>query len=381
MSTFFIFLLYLSLSSLIVFTATSSLTFPSDVAALQAFKASIKPTTVPSYSCLASWIFSSDPCSTPHINHFTCGLTCTDSRVTQLTLDPAGYSGTLSPLISQLTQLTHLDLSENNFFGPIPLSLSSLSNLQTLTLRFNSFSGSVPASFSALKLLQSVDLSHNSLSGILPNTLNSLTSLSRLDLSFNKFTGSIPKLPPNLVQLAIKNNYLSGFLLQTSFSESTRLDTVELSENSLVGVLQPWLFLLPSLQQVNLSKNKFTRVEIWRPRNLNSNLVAVDIGFNKLRGNLPINFPAYPMLSSLTLSYNRLNGSIPLGYSKKFKRLFLDGNFLNGSPPKGLFSGEAVVSGSLGDNCLQSCPVSSPLCVKSQKPTWICRRTYGKPRL
>ncbi|KAL1812013.1 hypothetical protein DCAR_0624175 [Daucus carota subsp. sativus] len=380
MSIFFIFLL--SLSAIISTTAGDPLS--DEISALRAFKSSIKPSTIPSYSCLASWNFTSHPCSFPHTTHFICGLTCYNSRVTQLTLDPAGYSGTLSPLISKLTELTHLDISENNFFGPIPPSLSSLANLQILSLRFNSFSGWVPPSVFALKKLESLDLSHNSLSGSLPNTLNSATSLTRLDLSYNKLTGSIPKLPPNLYQIAIKANSLSGFLYQTSFTESTRLDTVELSENSLVGVLQPWFFNLPSLQQVNLSKNKFTGVVISKPQNPESNLVAVDLGFNKIQGNLPVNFLLYPMLSSLTLSYNRLRGPIPLEYSKKqrLRRLFLDGNYLNGSPPSDLISGKTeVLAGNLGDNCLKYCPASSSLCSKSQKATWICRQAYGKPRL
>ncbi|KAM7470458.1 hypothetical protein LguiA_008641 [Lonicera macranthoides] len=380
MSTSFFFFFFLLLINL-TFTA-QSLTHPSDISALKSFKSSIKPTSIPPYSCLASWNFTSDPCSAPHITHFTCGLSCSDSNpsfITQITLDPAGYSGTLSPLISGLTQLSDLDLSDNNFFGPIPPSLSSLPKLNTLTLRSNSFSGSIPN----LARLTSLDLSHNSLSGVLSNTLSALTKLKRLDLSFNKFTGPIPKLPPNLLELAIKGNSLSGSISKSAFNELTQLSVVELSENSLSGTIQPWFFLLPSLQQVNLANNSFTRVEIWKPSNKNSDLVAVDIGFNKIEGPLPVNFAYYPVLSSLTLRYNRLRGPIPWEFSKKatLKRLYLDGNYLNGSPPTGFFSVQPPVSGSLGDNCLRACPVSSELCLKSQKSTSICRQAYGgKPR-
>ncbi|PSS02685.1 Leucine-rich repeat receptor protein kinase [Actinidia chinensis var. chinensis] len=380
-------LLLFSLFSLITTTtavSAQSQTLSSDIAALQAFKSSIKPNTIPSYSCLASWNFTSDPCSAPRVTHFTCGVTCSavsnTLRVTRLTLDPASYSGTLSPLLSRLTQLTELDFADNSFFGPIPASLSSLRNLQTFNLRSNLFSGSVPPSISNLKSLQSLDFSHNLLSGSLPNTLNSLTNLRRIDLSFNKFTGLIPKLPQNLLELAIKANSLSGSLYKSSFDGLTQLEVVELSENSISGTLEAWFFLLPSLQQVDLANNSLTRVEIWKPGTLNSDLVAVDLGFNKIEGYLPKNFSEYPRLSSLSLRYNWLRGPIPREFSR-LKRLFLDGNFLNGKPPDGLFSGVTSVSGSLGDNCLQSCPVSSQLCLKSQKPTSICRQAYGgKPR-
>ncbi|KAI3716018.1 hypothetical protein L6452_23057 [Arctium lappa] len=366
-------LLLLSTSTAITTTTT---TLDSDISALKAIKSAINPTTIPSYSCLASWNFTSDPCSTPHLTHFLCGLSCSNNRVTQLTFDGAGYAGTLSPLVSKLTQLITIDLSDNKFSGPIPTSLFSLPNLHTLILRSNSFSGTIPPAISNLGSIQTLDISHNSLSGSLPYSLSSLT-LTRLDLSFNRLTGPIPKLPKNLVELAIKSNLLSGYLLKPSFNELTQLEVVELSDNSLTGTIPDWFFLQTSIQQVNLANNGFTGIEILKPTD--SNLIAVDIGFNKIDGYLSVNFSAYPMLSSLSLRYNKLHGPIPWEYSQKatLKRLFLDGNYLSGLPPKEFFSGKSSVSGSLGDNCLMRCPTSSQLCLKSQKPSSICRRAYG----
>ncbi|KAK4401688.1 Calmodulin-binding receptor kinase CaMRLK [Sesamum angolense] len=376
----FFFLLSIS-SSLPVRSAT----FPADVSALRAFKSAVKPSSIPPTSCLATWNFSADPCAVPRITHFTCGLTCSGDRVVLLTLDSQGYSGTLTPFISKLTQLITLDLGDNNFYGPLPSSISSLPNLRNLILRVNSFSGPLPPSIATLASLETLDLSRNTLSGTLPN-LNSLTGLTRLDLSYNKFTGSLPRLPPNLNELALKANSLSGPLTKSSFGGLTRLMVVELSENSFTGTLDSWFFLLPSLQQVNLAKNSLTSVAVEKPP-ANSNageLVAVDLSYNKMEGFLPANFAKYPMLRSLALSYNRFRGPIPWQYSKKgssLRRLYLDGNYLNRSPPAGFFSGEGPVSGSLGDNCLESCPSSSELCLKPQKPASICQQAYGgKPK-
>ncbi|KAF2318665.1 hypothetical protein GH714_009703 [Hevea brasiliensis] len=358
-----------------------ALTSPQDISALKAFKASIKPRSIPSWSCLASWDFTTDPCASPRRTHFTCGITCSSdsTRVTQLTLDPVGYSGQLAPLVSQLSHLTVLDLSDNNFFGPIPSSISFLFNLQTLTLHSNSFSGSLPNFITNLKSLEVLDLSRNSLSGYLPKGMNSMSSLRRLDLSYNKLAGSLPKLPPNLLELALKSNSLSGSLSKWSFDGLTQLAVVELSENSLTGAVEPWFFALPALQQVDLANNSLTRIEISKPANGYSDLVAIDLGFNKIEGHAPVNFSAYPQLSSLSLRYNRLRGKIPLEYSKKksLRRLFLDGNFLVGKPPLGFFAGEVHITGSLGNNCLQGCPGSSPLCTPSQKPSSICKQAYG----
>ncbi|KAI3431109.1 uncharacterized protein J3R85_008034 [Psidium guajava] len=306
-----------------------SLTFPSDVAALKAFKSAVVPSSIA-------------PC------------------------------------------LAVLDLSDNSFRGPIPSSLSSLSALTTLSLRANSFSGSVPA-LTGLKTLQSLDLSYNSLSGSLPSSLSALPSLTRLDLSFNRLTGSIPKLPPNLVELALRGNSLSGPLSKDSFAESAQLEVVELGHNSLAGALEPWLFLLPSVQQIDLANNSLARVDVTTPRaGGGSSLVAVDLGFNRIEGYVPGSFASYPQLSSLSLRYNRLRGDIPAEFGRKatLRRLFLDGNYLTGKPPKGLFSGEATVAfGSLGDNCLRECPARSQLCVPSQKPDAVCKQAYGgRPR-
>ncbi|KAK4802061.1 hypothetical protein SAY86_000264 [Trapa natans] len=357
-----------------------ALTSPSDIAALMAFKSAVKPSSIPSWSCLASWNFSSaDPCSSPRRTFFTCGFSCSSSdpsRIIQLTLDPAGYSGTLSPLISDLSMLTNLDLADNSFYGPIPPSISSLSELRTLTLRSNSFSDSIPPSVTSLRSLESIDLSHNSLSGPLPKSMDSLTNLKRLDLSFNQLSGSIPKLPPNLLELALKGNSLSGSLEKSSFDGLTQLEVVELSQNSLSGAIEPWLFLLPSVQQVDLANNTLTRLDIEKPSaGSDNNLVAVDLGFNSIEGNIPVNLASYPGLSSLSLRYNQLRGVIPAEFSQvqPLRRLYLDGNFLSGKPPAAFFTSETALSGSIGYNCLEECPASSQLCVPSQKPVAICR--------
>ncbi|XP_043711896.1 putative receptor-like protein kinase At3g47110 [Telopea speciosissima] len=362
-------------------------TLPSDIYALKALKASIKPNSISPWSCLGSWNFSFDPCSLPRRTYFICGISCSpdSTRVTSLTLDPVGYSGTLTPLLSQLTQLTQLDLSDNSFYGPIPSSLSSLSKLETLSLRSNSFSGNIPPSLTKLASLVSLDISSNALTGPLPVTLSSLSSLTTMDLSFNKLTGSLPRLPPNLVELALKANSLSGSLSQSLFEGITQLEVVELGANRFTGAVQAWFFLIPSLQQVDLANNSFTRIEIQKSGNVkNSQLVAVDLGFNRIKGYLPVNLASFPQMASLSLRYNRFRGPIPWEFYKKasdqsLRRLFLDGNFLNGKPPAGFFSGGSgsSVAGSFGDNCLESCPASSQLCSSSQKPTSVCRQAYG----
>ncbi|GAB2245888.1 hypothetical protein Droror1_Dr00001381 [Drosera rotundifolia] len=375
--------------ALVVFVV--SLTAPTDVAAIRAFKAEIDPTTIPSWSCLFTWNFTSgdDPCLIPRRRYFICGLSCNvdATRVTAITLDSVGYSGTISPSISELAYLIVLDLSDNNFNGAIPPEIfSGLFHLESLTLRQNSLSGHLPASVANLRLLEDLDVSGNLLSGSLPKSLFQLSNLNRLDLSFNRFSGSLPRLPLNLLELAARGNLLSGSLSQSSFEGMTQLEVIELSANAITGVLNPWFFSIPSLQQVNLSNNSLSVVEIWKPVNEFSPLVAVDLGFNQIIGKIPANFSEYPMLWSLSMRYNKLRGQIPMRFGTKgtLKRLYLDGNYLSGKPPPGLVYGKAAVdAGSLGYNCLEGCPASSKLCLESQKPLWLCKEMYGgkKPSL
>ncbi|EOA32705.1 hypothetical protein CARUB_v10016003mg [Capsella rubella] len=378
---------FLLLLLLFLTTTTDALTSLSDVSALKAFKATVKPNSIPPWSCLASWDFTvSDPCASPRRTHFTCGITCSSdsTRVIQLTLDPAGYTGRLTPLISGLTELLTLDLAENNFYGVIPSSISSLVSLKTLILRSNSFSGSIPDSVTKLNSLESIDISRNSLTGSLPKTMNSLLNLRQLDLSYNKLTGAIPKLPRNLIDLALKANTLSGPISKDSFTESTQLEIIELAENSFTGTLGSWFFLLESVQQVDLANNSLTAIEVIPPKLAGeNNLVAVELGFNQIKGTAPASFAAYPRLSSLSMRYNMLHGGIPSEYerSKSLRRLYLDGNFLTGKAPARFVRSDADVMGSLGNNCLQGCPGKAKMCAPSQKPFYICKRAYGgKPK-
>ncbi|KAK8934068.1 hypothetical protein KSP39_PZI015334 [Platanthera zijinensis] len=120
--------------------------------------------------------------------------------------------------------------------------------------------------------------------------------------------------------------------------------------------------------------------KVWPAGGRGDELVAVDVGFNLIQGQLPAKLAGYPSLVALTASHNQLRGVIPwqyLGQKKgaSFRRLFLDGNFLYGRVPPELIEGG--MTGSFGDNCLEGCPLASALCSPRQKPGWICKSVYS----
>ncbi|KAJ4801987.1 Leucine-rich repeat receptor-like protein kinase family [Rhynchospora pubera] len=358
---------------------TISLTLPSDIAALADFKSTI--TSPRRLSCLFTWNFTaSDPCE------FPCGISCARSdpnrysRIIAITLDPIGYSARLPDSLANLTALQHLDLSGNAFYNRIPGSLFMLPSLKTLVLASNSFTGPIPASVVKASALQKLDLSRNSITGSVPQFLSSLSSLTTLDLSYNRLSGPIPDtLPLNLVQLALRGNSITGFLKQSAFAPLGSIQVIELAENRLQGKLESWFFLLPSLQQVNLSNNSFTGISVQSPTASNTNqLVAIDLGFNQIKGTLPVQLAQFGSLVAVSLRHNALTGPVPAEYcmAKKgvgFRRLLLDGNFLSGEVPEGFFEIKDFV-GSFGDNCLERCPDSMAFCSPAQKPQSICKR-------
>ncbi len=91
------------------------------------------------------------------------GVTCTNGSVTGLFLQDNQLSGSISPQISNLTNLRTLYLHENLLVGSIPPELGSLSNLQTLSLFKNQLSGSIPPALANLTNVSTLYLSGNQL--------------------------------------------------------------------------------------------------------------------------------------------------------------------------------------------------------------------------
>lgn len=383
-------------------------TVAGDVEALKALKDSVDANSIKAGSCLSSWNFSVDPCDYAFGELFTCGLRCDGERVTEVTLDESGYNGTLPPEISQLSSLQILDLSSNAFHGPIPFSIGNLTALVRLVLSHNSFSGNIPASLASLSNLEQLSLDDNALDGPLPATFNNLTSLLRLELngnnlsgrfpllsalgklnfldgSDNRFSGSLPAaLPPSLVQLVLRNNVLSGELW-LNLPELSMLQVVDLRHNELTGPLPSGLFDHPALEQLTLSYNRFTSLQVPGSYGTDSQLIEVDLSYNRIHGPLPVFMATMPRLSALSLQYNYFTGIIPLQYAKRVSaslagkeplvRLFLAGNFLFGQIPAPFLNlSPDEVNVTFGDNCLLDCPESFFFCQGGdQKAVSTCR--------
>lgn len=393
-----------------VLFGAESKTYWGDIESLKDLKNTLEPGSVNPGSCLSSWDFSFDPCDNLFSERFTCGFRCDVvvsglSRVTELSLDSAGYAGSLSSSTWNLPYLQTLDVSNNYFSGNIPDSLSNLTRLSRLGLSMNSFSGEIPSSIGTLSNLRELYLDNNNLEGTIPPSFNSLVSLKRLELQSNKLNGYLPdlgsltnlyyldvsdnavagtlpaSLPVSLVQISMRNNNLSGTLTSESFKNLMYLQVVDLSSNEISGSVPFVLFELPSLQQLTLSFNRFSSIEVPSYASLQSGLIAVDLSNNKLEGFLPSFMAFMPKLSSLSLENNEFSGLIPTQYALKtvfpeigvspFARLLLGGNYLLGGIPRPLLGLKAESANvSLGDNCLYRCPLRFFFCQGGHQKSW-----------
>ena len=72
------------------------------------------------------------------------GVTCNNETVFRLNFASFGIGGSISPFISNCTNLQSLDPSANSFFGEISTELQYLVNLAVLNLSVNEIQGSIP---------------------------------------------------------------------------------------------------------------------------------------------------------------------------------------------------------------------------------------------
>ncbi|KAI3451024.1 hypothetical protein Pfo_007689 [Paulownia fortunei] len=411
-------LTFFTITVLQFFMHTHSATHWQNVQVLKQLKSTITPSSVPPGSCIDSWDFAFDPCDNLFSDKFTCGFRCdvvlnSSSRVTELALDSAGYSGSLSAVSWTLPYLQNLDFSNNNFFGAIPESFSSLTRLQRLGLSQNSLSGSVPGSLGSLANLEEMYLDNNMLTGAIPLSFNGLKNLKRLDLQGNKLSGEFPEmgqlgnlnfldasdnaisgelpgvLPPSLVELAMRNNQIEGNI-PASVVNLASLEVMDLSHNKLSGSIPAGLFTHPSLEQLTLSYNQFGSVQVPGNSGLTSQLISVDLSNNEIRGFLPGFMGLMPRLSALSLENNKFSGLIPTQYVLKvlvpgsgqgvaqLERLLLGGNYLFGPIPGAFLELKAdSVMVRLGDNCLYRCPVRLFFCGGGVQKSLVECRAFG----
>lgn len=213
-----------------------------------------------------------------------------------------------------------ISLSGLNLSGELKFStLTSMPNLQTLTLSGNSFSGRLVPSIGSIRSLQYLDLSGNRFYGPIPGRIADLYNLVHLNLSHNYFEGGFPTEIRNLQQLRV----------------------LDLRSNRFWGDVMVLLSQLRNVEHVDLSRNQFFGEFFLDSANFSAMANTVkylNLSGNQIFGGFGKNVGLFRNLEVLDLGLNKLTGELPeLGSMLNLKVLRAGSNFLYGPIPEGLF--------------------------------------------
>ncbi|KAJ4782459.1 Receptor-like protein 12 [Rhynchospora pubera] len=213
-----------------------------------------------------------------------------------------------------LPLLQSLYLRDNNL-TTIPSSIIRLnfSSLETLSIIDNKFNSKIPNWIGKLTTLTTLELLFCSFVGQIPNQLNNLTSLSTLMLLEDYLEGPMPPLHnlKNLTELIIWGvSIREDIRVVVNRLANDTLDKLEillLPNASLIGNLIGWMSKMP-------------------------NLIELDLSYNNLNGPLPIVIGNLTRLEYLDLDKNNFTGEVSeahLAGLSNLKALFLGSSYLN----------------------------------------------------
>ncbi|KAE8009564.1 hypothetical protein FH972_005995 [Carpinus fangiana] len=312
--------------------AQPSITHPIEVSALQAIERSL----IDPNKNLINWN-QGDPC-TSNWTGVACFNTPLDDgylHVQRLELLNLNLSGSLSPELGRLSNMTILDFMWNNISGSIPKEIGNISSLELLLLNGNQLTGPLPEELGSLSKLNRIQIDENSISGSIPISFSNLTKAEHFHMNNNSISGQIPpelsKLPI-LVHLLVDNNNLSGYL-PPEFSKMPMLQILQLDNNHFDGTTIPSSYSnmskllklslrncklhgpipdfsqIPNLYYLDLSSNQLSG--FIPPNWLSKNITTINLSNNNLIGTVPDNFSGLPHLQELSIANNSLNGSVP----------------------------------------------------------------------
>ncbi|XP_021679458.1 probable inactive receptor kinase At5g10020 isoform X2 [Hevea brasiliensis] len=223
-------------------------------------------------------------------------------RCTVVDLSRNNLSADMSVMQYWEATLEVLDLSSNKLSGSLPNLTSQFFRLSKLILRNNSLEGNLPLQLGDSPGLSAIDLSLNQLSGPIPSGLFTSMTLTNLNLSRNQFTGPIP----------LQGSRVGELLFLPSYP---KMESLDLSYNSLTGGLPSDIGNMGSLKLLNLSNNGLSG-ELPIELSKLAYLQYLDLSGNKFKGEIPDKLPS--SLIGFNVSYNDLSGTVPENLRRKF---------------------------------------------------------------
>ncbi|PIA46525.1 hypothetical protein AQUCO_01500222v1, partial [Aquilegia coerulea] len=283
------------------------------------------------------------------------------------------FSGNLPGNLGVNSNVDHFDVSNNKFVGKFPSFLCNGKKLTRLIAFGNGFTGNLSENYGNCRSLYYVRISDNEYTGEVPVSLWSHAGISLFEIRNNRFEGLIHasiSSARNLSKLFISGNNLSGEL-PVEMCRLPLLVALDASRNRLSGKLPECMTEMKNLQSLKLQENMFSgeipkRVSSWTA------LTELNLAGNRFSGKIPRELGKLPVLNYLDLSDNLLSGEIPVELTNlKLNKFNLSVNKLEGSIPSG-FSNSWYVSSLIGNpNLCSSYLKAFPPCSKTGTSIWF----------
>ncbi|CAD0108744.1 unnamed protein product [Aureobasidium uvarum] len=202
-----------------------------------------------------------------------------------------------------LERLTALNLSHNKLGNAIFDTIGQLETLRELRLGNNNLSGYLPQSIGHLHNLKTLELQHNKLLS-LPDGLRELVNLQVLNVAGNQLTGLpmdvLETLP--IIDLNASNNAMVGALFPFSVSGLSKLEHLDIANNSLASLAFSENLSLPAIKSINMASNRIVALPDmsgWKE------LISLAAADNKM-SLLPQGFTSLKYLKQADLTGNEL---------------------------------------------------------------------------
>ncbi|XP_072380256.1 uncharacterized protein [Diabrotica undecimpunctata] len=225
--------------------------------------------------------------------------------------------------LANLKGLYHLDLSRNNLANIVPGTFLGLKQLRRLDIGVNSLRTIEDDAFEGLDNLEFLNLKDNNILLIPASALGRLPKLTSLQLDYNRVAALsadiLRSIADRVTKLVISKNIVRE-LPSASFQNFNQLQTLDLSRN-LLSSLNSDAFsgLENTLLSLDLSQNRITNLA-GTPLTL-LKLQKLDLSDNHLTDISRNFFTLLPSLQHLNVSRNKHLNSIPVSLLHKLNQL------------------------------------------------------------
>ncbi|KAG5254874.1 leucine-rich repeat receptor serine/threonine-protein kinase [Salix suchowensis] len=299
----------------------------------------------------ADWNFSADPCggqwgwANPSAvegseNAVSCNCTFSNGticHVTSIVLKTQNLQGSLPPDFNRFPYLQVIDFSRNYLNGSIPREWGA-TKMTTISIIGNRFTGPIPKEIGNISTLVNFTVEFNQFSGVLPPELGNLSRLEKLHLTSNKFTGQLPAAFEKLTALKdfrIGDNQFTG-AIPNLIQNWTNLQKLLIQGSGLSGPIPPGIAVLEKMTDLRISDLQGNGTGAPFPPLANlKKLKTLVLRSCNIIGRIPDFVGELPVLTTLDLSFNKLDGEIPASLFgvRKADYIYLTGNQLNGTVP------------------------------------------------